>query len=167
MSSWLAPAPPPIAILVLSCVTSRVSRLLSVCSLSIASTALILRARQARRRSCPQARTQLLRALDGASARSALRCGGRRPRRRSPQAITKKPMSPVALTCVPPHSSMLNPGIADDADLVAVFLAEQRHRAGGDRLLGRANLGRHRRVAMICSLTIRFDPLAVSSRVTG
>ncbi len=55
-------------------------------------------------------------------------------------------MSPVALTCVPPHSSMLKPGHADDAHLVAVFLAEERHRAGRDRLLRRANLGRHRRV---------------------
>ena len=36
---------------------------------------------------------------------------------------------------------------ADDAHLVAVFLAEQRHRAGGDRFLRRSHLGRHRRVA--------------------
>ena len=35
-----------------------------------------------------------------------------------------------------------------DADAVAVLLAEQRHRAGRDRLLGRSHLGLHRRVAI-------------------
>ena len=51
-----------------------------------------------------------------------------------------RPMSPVRLTWVPPHSStdqpmVLPPPLAhrDDAHLVAVFLAEQRARAGCDR----------------------------------
>ena len=60
--------------------------------------------------------------------------------------ITKQPMSPVAPTCVPPQSSMLKPGYADDAHLVAVFLAEQRHGARRDGFLGWAHLGLHGRV---------------------
>ena len=46
------------------------------------------------------------------------------------------PMSPVRWTCVPPHSSLLKPsGIETDAHAVAVLLAEQRHRAGVERLI--------------------------------
>ncbi len=57
-------------------------------------------------------------------------------------------MSPVARTCVPPHSSVLKRAVADrhDAHLVAVLLAEQRHRAGGDRFLRVADRGVHRLV---------------------
>ena len=55
--------------------------------------------------------------------------------RRTPAAtpdssvIRKAPMSPVARTCVPPHSSVLNARHRDDAHAVAVLLAEERHRA--------------------------------------
>ena len=42
---------------------------------------------------------------------------------------------------------LAEPGNRDDADAVAVLLAEQRHRAAGDRLLGGAHLGLDRRVA--------------------
>ena len=46
-------------------------------------------------------------------------------------------MSPVRRTCVPPHSSWLKPGHGDHAHLLAVLFAEQRHGAGGERLIER------------------------------
>ena len=55
-----------------------------------------------------------------------------------------RPMSPVRLTCVPPHSSTDQPSVLPDAlahrhhaHLVAVFLAEQRARAGRDGVVDR------------------------------
>ena len=79
--------------------------------------------------------------------------------RRTPAATPQsdeaviRPMSPVRLTCVPPHSSTDQPSVlpralahGDDADLVAVFLAEQRARAGSARIVERHQARRHRRV---------------------
>ena len=53
----------------------------------------------------------------------------------------------MARTCVPPQSSTEKARRAliavarlahrDDADLIAIFLAEQRHRAGGNRIVHR------------------------------
>ena len=64
-----------------------------------------------------------------------------------------RPMSPVRLTCVPPQSSTDQPSVLpaalahrDHAHLVAVFLAEQRARAGGDRVVDRHQPRRHRRI---------------------
>ena len=76
--------------------------------------------------------------------RSAPRCGARRRRRRCRTTTEIRPMSPVRRTCVPPHSSTDQPSVLprafahrDDAHLVAVFLAEQRARAGRARLVER------------------------------
>ena len=44
-------------------------------------------------------------------------------------------------TCVPPHSSVLKTGDGDDAHLVAVLLAEQRHGAGRERLVELHDVG--------------------------
>ena len=90
--------------------------------------------------------------------------------RRTPAAtplswvITKKPMSPVARTCVPPHSSRLKPGHRHDADAIAVLLAEERHRAGRHRLLRRSHLGLHRRVAVDLLVDDPLDPVELLAR---
>ena len=83
-------------------------------------------------------------------------------------AITNGPMSPVARTCVPPHSSDAEARHADDADVVAVLFAEQRHGACGDRVLGAAvDLGRHRRIAIHLLVDDALDAFERSSRVIG
>ena len=48
-------------------------------------------------------------------------------------------------------------GHGDHADRVAVLLAEERHRTGGDRLLGGAHLGRHGRVRQHLRVDDAFD----------
>ena len=46
-------------------------------------------------------------------------------------------------------------GNRDDADLVAVFFAEQRHGAGRDGLIERHDVGLDRMLRRICSFTSR------------
>src|SRR5262249_43161742 len=53
---------------------------------------------------------------------------------------------------------------AHDADLIAVLLAEQRHRAGGDRFLRRSHLGRDRRVARDLLVHDPFDAVELGAR---
>ncbi len=56
--------------------------------------------------------------------------------------ILNRPISPVRRTCVPPHgSSLLKSGIDYDANIRAVFFAEQRHCAGGNCLVERHHVG--------------------------
>ena len=70
----------------------------------------------------------------------------------SPTTLTR-PISPVRPTWVPPQSSIEKAlpcsvrAHRDDADLVAVFLAEERAGAGCDRLVDAHQPGRHRLVA--------------------
>ena len=81
-------------------------------------------------------------------------------RRRTPaddaalaQPPRSSPMSPVRRTCVPPHSSTDQPSVLPPAfahrhhaHLVAVFLAEQRARAGRTRVVERHQPRGHRRI---------------------
>ena len=53
---------------------------------------------------------------------------------------------------------------ADDADLVAVFFAEERHRAGRDSLLGRPDLGLHRRIAVDLLVDDSLDAIELLAR---
>ena len=57
-------------------------------------------------------------------------------------------MSPVARTCVPPHSSMLKPGIDTTRTRSPYFSPNSAIAPGRDRFLGRAHVGLHRRVAI-------------------
>ena len=89
------------------------------------SCAGVLSAGRGIRRAAPAAagRTQ--------SAPSAVTASTRRMPAATPvsETILKKPMSPVRSTCVPPQSSRGELAHADHAHLVAVLLAEERHRA--------------------------------------
>ena len=103
-------APPPMAALTLASCSSRVRRLTSPWSRSTAA----LRLAGARRRARAAARRAALLVAVTARrrrCRSPPRRGGRRPRRPLSEVIAKRPMSPVARTWVPPHSSRLKPGI--------------------------------------------------------
>ena len=101
--------------------------------------------------------------------RSAPRCGARPTATALSPTILKKPMSPVRRTCVPPQSSTEygRGAVAvvailahrDDAHLVAVFLAEQRHRAGVDRALGRHQPRRHLGVLADAGVDLGLDRL--------
>ena len=62
------------------------------------------------------------------------------------ETIAKRPMSPGRAHVRAAAQLHAEAGHRDDAHLVAVFLAEERHRAGGDRLLRRLHVGLHGRV---------------------
>ena len=72
--------------------------------------------------------------------------------RRTPEPIDDSPSSLTTPSCadrpvcVPPQSSRAQSPTRDDPHLVAVLLAEERHRAGADRLLLAHDLGVHRQV---------------------
>ena len=55
------------------------------------------------------------------------------------------PISPVRRTCVPPHKFPAERSVADrdDANLVAILLAEERHGAGLQRLVDAHHVGAH------------------------
>ncbi len=88
----------------------------------------------------------------------------RTPAATPPSDVTaNRPMSPVARTWVPPHSSWLTSAHGDHAHRVAVLLAEERHRAGGDRLVRALHLGRHRDVGQDVLVDQVLDRRARSS----
>ena len=82
-----------------------------------------------------------------------------------------KPISPVRLTWVPPHSSTDQPSVlpralahGDHAHLVAVFLAEQRARAGGAGIVERHQPRGHRRILQHDVVGDVFDALDLGQR---
>ena len=91
--------------------------------------------------------------------------------RRTPAAtplsarIAKNPMSPVARDVRAAAQLHAEARHADDADLVAVFLAEQRHRAGRDGLLGRhVDVRLHRRVPVDLLVDDALDAIELVAR---
>ena len=83
---------------------------------------------------CRRWRSPCLRATAGGDQRVvAVTASTRRTPAATPLSATilNTPMSPVRCTCVPPHSSRLEP--MSSTHLVAVLLAEQHHRAGPRR----------------------------------
>ena len=111
-------------------------------------------------------RTLPLRPGRGRPARSAPRSAGCRRRRRPSATITNSPMSPVAATCVPPHSSMLNPGMLTTRTVSPYF--SPNNAMAPDAIA--SDVGRTfvstAVFFRICSLTIR-SMRSSSSRVTG
>ena len=156
--------PPPSAAFIFSCSISRASRLASACRRWTISTPWSgVRVQRAERRGRAPARC----CWQCATAPAPVSASMRRTPAATPLScvMTKKPMSPVARTCVPPHSSMLKTvADRDDADAVAVFLAEQRHRAGGDRFFRRSHVGLHRRVAVDLLVDDALDVVELLAR---
>ena len=83
-------------------------------------------------------------------------------------------MSPVRRTWVPPHSSIDHAGFVavgfahgDDADLVAVFLPEQGHRAEFDGGVRGHQAGGDFRVLADAGVHLGLDPVQVQSAVIG
>ena len=73
-------------------------------------------------------------------------------------------MSPVALTCVPPHSSRLKPGTLTTRTLSPYFSPNSAIAPGLDRFLRRAHLGRHRRVAVDLRVDDPLDAVDLLAR---
>ena len=92
--------------------------------------------------------------------------------RRTPAAtppsatMTKQPMSPVALTCVPPHSSMLKPGTLTTRTLSPYFSPNSAIAPAAIASCVERTSVVTGVLRQICSLTIR-SMRSISSRVTG
>ena len=63
------------------------------------------------------------------------------------ETILNTPMSPVRVTCVPPHSSLLKSGMETTRTCSPYFSPNKRHRAGGNGLVDRHHIGGDLRVA--------------------
>ena len=75
------------------------------------------------------------------------------------ETILKTPISPVRRDVRAAAEFLAEVGDGHDADLVAILLAEQRHGAGGDRLIDRHHVGGDLRVAqdLLVDETLDFD----------
>ena len=164
-SAPLAPAPPPMASFFFASDSSRSSRLRSSSSAATragTSSTGTFRVPRRRLRICAPDALACLRAALPVSASI------RRTPAATPLSPTTeiRPISPVRRTWVPPHSSTDQPmrvaaalAHRDDAHLVAVFLAEQRARAGRDGVVDRHQPRGHRRVLQHDVVGDVLDPL--------
>ncbi len=81
--------------------------------------------------------------------------------------ITNGPMSPVARDVSTAAQLDAESGNRDDPDTIAVLLAEERHRAVTNRVLGAPHLGVHRRVAVdvLVDHALDFPRVVVGERL--